>query len=636
MMHRIQNSCLIPALLLASCAAPPPPATVAPPTYGIEQFLDTTAMFGASFSSAGDKILVSSDADGVYNAYAIPTAGGEAEQLTFSTGDAIRALSYFPADERFLYTSDSGGNELNHVYLRQLDGSVVDLTPGEDLKAGFFGWADDDRSFFLQSNRRDNRFFDIFEVDVDSLEQSLVYQDETGLQLGAISPDKTLLAFSKNEGDQNSDVYLYDRESGELRNLTAHQGKEVHRPATFSPDGRSLYLITDREHEFLFLERYDLASGEREEVLKADWDLWYAYFSQTDRYLVVGLNEDARTVVRMFDAATFEEVELPQLPNADITSIAFSPDDRALSFYASSSRYPRNLFALELDADSPRQLTQNLNPAISPDHLVDAEVVRFASYDGLEIPGLLYRPQGASAENPAPTLVWVHGGPGGQSRVGYDALLQYLVNHGYGIYAINNRGSSGYGKTFHRLDNLRHGEADLGDCVASKQMLAATGWVDGDRIGILGGSYGGYMVLAALAFEPEEFAAGVDLFGVANWLRTIESIPPWWESFRQALYEEMGNPETDRERLERISPLFHADRIRKPLLVLQGANDPRVLKIESDEMVAAVRANGVPVEYLVFEDEGHGFLKKENRLEGYRAILDFLDQHLRGKSPASV
>jgi dipeptidyl aminopeptidase/acylaminoacyl peptidase len=228
----------------------------------------------------------------------------------------------------------------------------------------------------------------------------------------------------------------------------------------------------------------------------------------------------------------------------------------------------------------------------------------------------------------------VHGGPGGQTRTGYSATIQYLVNHGYAVLGINNRGSSGYGKTFYVADDKKHGKEPLWDCVEGKKYLAGLPYVDGDRIGIIGGSYGGYMVLAALAYKPEEFAVGIDIFGVANWVRTIESIPKWWESFRIALYQEMGDPEKDREMLRAISPVFHADKIRRPLLVLQGANDPRVLKAESDDIVAAVKKNGVPVEYIVFPDEGHGFTKKKNQIEGYGAILRFLDKHLKG-APAA-
>jgi dipeptidyl aminopeptidase/acylaminoacyl peptidase len=244
------------------------------------------------------------------------------------------------------------------------------------------------------------------------------------------------------------------------------------------------------------------------------------------------------------------------------------------------------------------------------------------------VPGILYKPHGAGPDRKVPAVIYVHGGPGEQSRLGFGALIQFLVNQGYAVYAINHRGSEGYGRTFFGLDDRRHGEADLDDCVASKRMLAATGWIDADRVAILGGSYGGYLVLAALAFRPTEFAAGVDLFGVSNWVRTLGSLRASRESVRQALIQEMGDFE-DETYFRRISPLFHAGGIVRPLMVLQGARDPRVLKQESDDIVAAARANGVPVEYLVFEDEGHGFVKRENRERGYGSIARFLDLHLK-------
>jgi dipeptidyl aminopeptidase/acylaminoacyl peptidase len=204
------------------------------------------------------------------------------------------------------------------------------------------------------------------------------------------------------------------------------------------------------------------------------------------------------------------------------------------------------------------------------------------------------------------------------------------------VFEINNRGSSGYGKTFYAMDDRKHGEADLGDVVASKRMLIETGYVDSARIGILGGSYGGYMTLAALTLQPDAFKVGVDLFGISNWSRTLSNIPPWWGSFKDALYAEMGDPKTDSVRLQRISPLFHADRIKVPLMVLQGANDPRVLKVESDEIVAAAQRNGVPVEYVVFPDEGHGFVKKENEIAGYTKVIAFLDKYLKGSTSTAA
>ena len=234
------------------------------------------------------------------------------------------------------------------------------------------------------------------------------------------------------------------------------------------------------------------------------------------------------------------------------------------------------------------------------------------------------------ADAKAPALVWVHGGPGGQTTRAHSATIQYLANHGYVVLGINNRGSSGYGKTFFAADDGKHGREPLWDTIEAKKYLQSLDYVDPDRIGIIGGSYGGYMTLAALAFKPGEFKVGVNIFGVSNWLRTLESIPPYWESFRLALYQEIGNPTTQRDFLIETSPLFHADKINVPLMVLQGANDPRVLKVESDEIVAAVKANKVPVEYVVFADEGHGFVKRENEKTGYEAVLKFLDAHLKG------
>jgi len=628
----------IPALLaslalLAACAGVPDDRPRDVRQYSIAEFLGTTTVLGASFSPDGSKILVSTDETGVFNAFALPVEGGPPVQLTHSTTDGIYIASYFPNDERFLYLSDQGGNELTHVYVQAPDGSVRDLTPGENLKANFLGWAKDDASFFISTNERDPRFFDVYEVTTDGYERTLIYRNDEGYEFAAISPDKRYLALVKSRTTTDSDVYLYDRETRELRHLTPHDGEVSNFAVEFTPDGTGLLLVTDEGSEFSYLVRLDLATARRDTLVKTDWDVMYAGYSKQGNYLVVAINNDARTEIRIFDR-DMRPVTLPRQPAGDITSVVFSPDERRVAYYVSSSRMPRDLFVQDMGGGAPRQLTASLNPAIDPDDLVEGEVIRFASYDGLEIPGILYRPHQASRATPVPALVWVHGGPGGQSRLGYNALIQYLVNHGYAVYAINNRGSSGYGKTFFKLDDRRHGEADLGDVVASKRMLIETGWVDPERIGIIGGSYGGYMVLAALAFQPEEFDVGVDIFGVANWIRTLESIPPWWESFREALYKEMGDPATDRERLVRISPLFHASNIVKPLIVLQGANDPRVLKIESDEIVEAVRANGVPVEYVVFDDEGHGFTKKENQLRGYEAILRFLDQHLKGEAEA--
>jgi dipeptidyl aminopeptidase/acylaminoacyl peptidase len=321
------------------------------------------------------------------------------------------------------------------------------------------------------------------------------------------------------------------------------------------------------------------------------------------------------------------------MKGASISAADISKSEKMIRLSVGTSASPTNLYVYNLESQKLTKLTNTLNPEIDPDDLMQGQVVRFKSFDGLEIPAIYFQPHNASKANKVPALIDVHGGPGGQSTLRFSALDQYLINNGYAILSVNNRGSSGYGKTFYKMDDQKHGDVDLKDCIEAKKFLAETGVIDMDKVGIMGGSYGGYMVMAALTFAPEEFAVGVNIFGVTNWLRTLKSMPPYWESVRKALYAEMGDPFTaDSVRLYNISPLFHAANVTKPLMVLQGANDPRVLQVESDEIVAAVKANGVPVEYVLFEDEGHGFAKKENQIKGYGKIKVFLDEHLKGQS----
>ena len=600
-----------------------------PATYAVADFYRNTSYRGASWSADRRRLLVSSNRTGIWNAYAIPVSGGAAQPLTQSTTDAVFAQSYFPHDDRVVFTSDHGGNELTHVYVRNADGTTKDVTPGEKLKASFLGWAGDDRSFFVSTNERDPKYFDVYDVTADSFARTLLFRNDSGFNLGAVSRDRPFLAAVKSRTTSDADIYLVELKTGAMKNVTVHTGTVNNSPADFSPDGKALLFLSDSGREFASLRSYDLASGRTTMVYEQPWDVLGADYSKGGRYLTVYVNEDSRFAARMLDARTFAPVALKGMPDGLVRGLSVSPNDSAFAFYASDGSVPNDLYVSSFSG-TPRRLTDALDARIARRDLVVPSVVRFASYDGVSVPGVLYRPHQASASAKAPAVVFVHGGPGGQSSVGYSALEQALVNHGYVVFAINNRGSSGYGKTFYAMDDRKHGEADLGDVVASKRMLIETGYVDSARIAILGGSYGGYMTLAALTLQPDAFKAGVDLFGISNWSRTLSSIPPWWGAFRDALYAEMGDPKTDSVRLRRISPLFHADRIKAPLMVLQGANDPRVLQVESDEIVAAARKNGVPVEYVVFPDEGHGFVKKENEISGYAKVIGFLDKYVKG------
>ena len=530
--------------------------------------------------------------------------------------------------------ADSGGNEINHIYVRELDGRLNDITPGDEVRAQFLGWSPDGTDMWVMTNERDQTAMDIYAYDTLSYESGIVFQNDDSLDIGDVSPDGRWLALVRNRTSADSDILLVDLASGDTtpQLITGHEGNIAHGVYTFTPDSSQLVYATNEHGEFNQAWTYDLDSGDTAPLIEADWDVQFVIFSPSGDYRVSAINADARTEVTITDTATGEDLALPDLPAGDLGSVRFSRDESRVAFLINSATSPSNLHVVDLESQAHAQLTNALNPAISEAEMVDAEIVRFESFDGLEIPGVLYRPHGASAEHPVPALVWVHGGPGGQSRVGYSATLQHLVTTGYAIYAANNRGSSGYGKTFYHMDDRRHGEEDLMDIVSAGEWLRQQDWVNADQVGVIGGSYGGYMTAAALTFHPDAFEVGINIFGVTNWERTLASIPPWWESFREALYDEMGDPATDAERHRAISPLFHAENVTQPMLVVQGANAPRVLQVESDELVAAVRANGVPVEYVLFPDEGHGFRRRENRITASEAYVSFLDEHLTGEA----
>lgn len=600
--------------------------------YTIEQFYKNMSIYGGSFSPDESKLLVTSNETGIFNVYELAVDGSSLSQLTNSSEESYFAISYFPEDERILYTHDQGGNEISHIYLLDADKSETDLTPAENAKASFMGWARDKKSFFFNSNERNPQFFDLYEMDIETFTSKMVYENNEGLSVGSISKDKKYLALTKSITSNNNEMYLYNIKTAETKHISKHEGDAQFSPQFFDLAGEHLYFLSNEGDEFQYLMTYNMETGEKEKVWETNWDIWYAYNSYNEKYRVVGVNEDAQTSIYVFDLETGEQVDLPDFAGKEVKGVSISKSEKQMRMTVGSSTSPSNIYVYNFESKSLKQLTTTLNPEINADDLVEGKVVRYKSFDGTEIPAIYYQPHNASVDNKVPGLVWVHGGPGGQSRVSYFALVQYLVNHGYAVLAVNNRGSSGYGKTFNKMDNQNHGDGDLKDCIAGKDFFVSTGVVDPEKIGIIGGSYGGYMVMAALTFTPEEFDVGVNIFGVTNWLRTLKSIPPYWESFRKALYDEMGDPTTaDSVRLYNISPVFHADNVSKPLMVMQGANDPRVLQVESDEVVAAVKANGVPVEYVLFDDEGHGFRKKENEIEGYGKVLVFLNKYLKGK-----
>ncbi|RXJ50101.1 S9 family peptidase [Gelidibacter gilvus] len=599
--------------------------------YTIEQFMDNEAVSGGSFSYDNSKLLISSNRSGIFNVYTVPITGGSYTPVTASDSTSYFAESFFPNDDRMLLSADGNGDEIDHIYLRDSTGTITDLTPEKGAKSQFYGWAEDGQSFYFGSNKMNPKFFDVYEMDISNFNSKMIYQNNDGLNFSAISKDKNFIALAQSLNTNDSDLFVYNVNSREKTKVNGNQSSNS--AQDFSNDSSALYYTTDDGVEFSYLMKYDLKTKEKSNISEKPWDISGASFTKNGTYMVVYVNEDGKNVIEIIDVATNAPIDLPDFGDQSISSVGFSDDEQWMRLYVGGSNMPSNLYTYNFKTKEQHQLTNVLNEDIHADDLVTAKVIRYKSFDGVEIPAIYYLPHQASKDNKVPAMVWVHGGPGGQSRQGFNSFIQYMVNHGYAVLAVNNRGSSGYGKTFYQMDDLNHGEKDLQDCVEGKNWLATQPEIDGDKIGIIGGSYGGYMTMAALTYAPEEFDVGVNLFGVTNWIRTLKSIPPYWESMRKSLYLELGDPFTaDSVRLRRISPLFHTDKVTKPLIVLQGAQDPRVLQVESDEIVAGVRENGVPVEYVLFEDEGHGFIKKENQIEAYSRVLQFLDKYLKNEN----
>ena len=597
------------------------------PSLTAQEFFDYTnySLSGShyGFNLSDERFLVNHNQSGISNAYEFDTQTLEFISVTTSDTKSFYGLSYFPSDDRVILQADNQGDELNHIFVKD-GGEVIDLTDYENTRAKFLGFSVDGLSFYIASNQRDSKTLDIYKYSVDDYSKSMLYQNNAAYEVTAKSDGDRYFVLTNSVNNYSTQIVLYDQITDSELNITNNKVEN----SFLSFMGNTLLYSSNYDNNFNQLWSIDLTTNEQKKVYSASWDIVGANFYENTNTLHVFINEDASTKLVFLSAEDYSELSNEILPSEGLKGFSLSRAEDSYAFVYGSDTSPGDLFFSNKNLDESSLVARSFE-TLDEASMVSSEVIRFESFDGLEIPSILYKPQGASASNPAPVMVYVHGGPGGQTRKGFNSQIQYMLHHGYGILGVNNRGSSGYGNEFYHLDDKRHGQEDLQDIIASKEYLQSLPWVDDNKIGVMGGSYGGFMTLAALTFYPNVFNVGIDIFGVSNWVRTLKSIPPWWESFKVALYDEMGDPATDEERHRKISPLFHAQNITKPMLVIQGSNDPRVLQIESDEIVNQVRANDVYVDYLVFPDEGHGFRKKVNRVKSANSIVDFLDECLK-------
>lgn len=605
----------------------------------IERYVNARRAHGPSWSPDGRQLAFVADIDGIDQAWIIAIGSGTLQQVTHF-GERVGQVSWSPTGESLLVTVDAGGNEHDQLFLISPDtGESRALTQEPQVIHRLGGWSPDGRSICYSCNRRHPAFFDVWVMDVASGEARCVLERDETLYVRSWSPDGLSLLVSRQNISLDNDLLLMPVAGGEPRLLTAHQGNAEYLDPCFAPDGHTLYLLTNYENEFLVPATLDLtfdsvpdAHAAMRPLFSTRWDAeGHLALSPDGRLLAWALNEDGYSRLVFFDLANNAEIAAPPMPGGAIEDIAWIPDGTRVAFGFNGTRYNGNIWTAAPGADSAHQLTFVSMNDVDTTILVEPELIRFSSFDGLEIPAFYYRPP-ASARARAgklPVIIFVHGGPESQFRPLYAAPsvppLQYYLSQGFAVLAPNVRGSSGYGKTYIHLDDVRLRPNSVADLKAAVEWLIEKGDADPQRIGIMGRSYGGFMVLAAITSYPELWAAAVDIVGIANFLTFFENTGVWRRHLRASEY---GDPERDADFLRELSPLFKADRITAPLLVLHGANDPRVPVSEAEQIVDAVRQRGHPTELIIFPNEGHFMTRKSTQLTAYTAIGAWFEQYL--------
>jgi dipeptidyl aminopeptidase/acylaminoacyl peptidase len=584
--------------------------------YDFARYLKIRGAWGASFSPDGRRVSFLTEITGVPQVWEVGAEGSSwPEQLTFYE-ERVTDAAYSPAGNRLLFGMDAGGNERSQLFMLE-DGEVTDLTRAPEAIHYSGGFSPDGRRIAYTATRRNGTDFDVFVQDLPDGEPQMVWEVSGYHMVVDWAADGRALIVSRHHSNVNNDLYRLDLSTGGATLLTPHEGDARFFDANVTPDGGSVYLATDRDGEFLRLARLDLATLSLVYLTPDDRDVEGVELSTDGRYLVASRNVDGYSDVLLFNGKG-RRMPDPRIPEGIVGGFEFSPDSGRLAFTLTAPERNPDVWVLDLPDGDARRLTRSSTAGIPPRTFRKPEVVRYPSFDGRRIPALFHKP---GIEN-APVIVNVHGGPESQSRPAFAPVTQYLLHRGYAVFFPNVRGSTGYGKSYTHLDDVELRMDSVKDLAHAAYWLRERGH---ERIAVMGGSYGGFMVLAALTEYPELWTAGVDIVGIANLVTFLENTGSYRRSLRESEY---GSLEKDREFLASISPIHKAENIEASLMVVHGKNDPRVPVGEAEQIVERVKKNGGTVEYLLYEDEGHGLAKLKNRLDAYPRIAAFLEEHL--------
>ncbi|WP_123538789.1 S9 family peptidase [Halosimplex salinum] len=625
--------------------------------YDLERYLNVRSAYGASFAPDG-AISFLLDATGTPQVWTLDAPLDWPVQRTFYE-ERVTFASWSPERRELVFGMDEGGNERAQLYrLDPDDGTITNLTAHPDAKHRWGGWSHDGDRFAFASNRRDESVFDVYVQDRTATgeDAELVNEGDGWVSVGGWSPDDDRLLVSQAHWNFDQDLYVLELDSGELRHVTPHEGDVRFTSVQWSPDGDAFYLTTDYEADTKYLARLDLdAMGpDADESDLADaldvvaeggeWNVGGVALDDETGRLVYSRNVDGYTdltVGELAGSTDIEEFPAPDLPGNLAGGVSFDEDAERFALSATGRTENTNVYVVEMETGAVERWTDAATAGIPKSTLVEPELVRYPTFDGREIPAYFSLPEewaagetGVAAEPPRcseageaglPVIVDIHGGPESQRRPSFAGLTQYFLSRGYAVFEPNVRGSTGYGREYTHLDDVEKRMDSVADIEAAVEWLTDHEAIDPDRVVAMGGSYGGFMVLAALTEYPDLWAAGVDVVGIANFVTFLENTGSWRRELREAEY---GSLAEDREFLESVSPINNADAIEAPLFVLHGANDPRVPVDEAEQIAEKAADQGVPVEKLVFDDEGHGITKRENKIEAYTAVVDFLDEHV--------
>jgi dipeptidyl aminopeptidase/acylaminoacyl peptidase len=595
--------------------------------YDFERYLNIRSAYGASFGPEGERLAFLQDTTGVPQIWALGESLNWPDQHTFYD-ERIIFVSFSPENSELIFGMDDGGNERQQLFILSEDGTITPLTDMPEAKHRFGGWSHDGERFTFASNRRDEAVFDIYTQgrDETGTDAELVYEGEGWLTVGGWSPDDERLIVTESHSSFDQDIYTLGIDSGELTHLTPHEGNVRFQSTSWSPDGTGIYLVTDDRADTLYLARLDIETGDLSVVEQGgEWNIDGVAIDEESERIVYSRNVDGYTELTVGDLSGTEisEFPAPDLPDGVAGGVSFSPDGERFAVSATGDTENTNVYVVTIETGDVERWTNAATGGVPRERFSPSELVRFESFDKREIPAFFSLSEDAS-EGETPVIVDIHGGPESQRRPSFSPVKQYFLDQGYAYFEPNVRGSSGYGKEYTHLDDVKKRMDSVADIRAGVEWLHEQPEIDSDRIVALGGSYGGFMVLASLTEYPDLWAAGIDIVGIANFVTFLENTGDWRRELREAEY---GSLADDREFLESVSPINTIEKIDAPLFVLHGENDPRV-PVGEAKQIAEQAAEHVPVETLIFEDEGHGFTKLENRIEAYTRIAEFLEEYV--------